>query len=223
MAQRTPLQTTSGTGFTGAPYSGRETTITEKTLTDGTTTSQTFVTLNWRDDEGRTRREMIRHTASGREYQSVLVTDPVAGVYLKWTAGDDTVQHVVHIWPGPKGTAPIASNPTPSPKAPPAPSPEGLVRENLPAQTINGVSAEGTRTTRTIRLDEESTNRVIQVVNEIWISPDLKLIVRHISIDPRTGKTTTELTDVVKEIQNPALFRAPDGYSVVDHRVKDRP
>jgi hypothetical protein len=43
--QSIPAQTTSGTGFTGAPYSGKETTVTEKILTDGTRTTETFVQL----------------------------------------------------------------------------------------------------------------------------------------------------------------------------------
>src|ERR1035438_413455 len=49
-----PLQTTSGTGFAGAPYSGKETTVKVQTLTDGTTTTETFVELIWRDADGRT-------------------------------------------------------------------------------------------------------------------------------------------------------------------------
>ena len=77
--QTVPLQTTSGTGFTGAPYSGKETTVKVQMLTDGTKTTTTFVEYVWRDAEGRTRRELIRNDNSGAQYRSVIITDPVAG------------------------------------------------------------------------------------------------------------------------------------------------
>jgi hypothetical protein len=217
-----PLQTTSGTGFAGAPYSGRETTVTVRTLADGTTTTETFVQLLWRDAEGRTRREMIRHTPSGAEYRSVIVTDPVGGFFLKWTIDDEAARRVMQIWPmaaAQKATATLPSNSPPP--ARPASTP-AFRREVLPPQEINGVYAEGTRTVRTVRLEEESSNRVIEVSNELWISPDLKIIVRHILDDPRAGKTTTELTDVLRDGPDPALFQAPEGYAVLDHRLKTR-
>jgi hypothetical protein len=215
-----PLQTTSGTGFAGAPYSGRETTVTVRTLADGTTTTQTFVQLLWRDAQGRTRREMIRHTPSGTEYRSVIVTDPVGGVYLKWTVGDKADRRVAHIWPqsaAQQVTAPIPSSAPPP--SPPAATPASR-REVLPPQQINGILAEGTRTVRRVRLEEESSDRVVEVTSELWIAPELKIIVRRILDDPRTGKTTTELSDVLLGDPDPALFQVPEGFGVQDHRVK---
>ena len=219
-----PLQTSSGTGFTGAPYSGRETTVTEKTLSDHTTTTQTFVQLLWRDASGRTRREMIRHTETGEEYRSVIITDPVAGVYLKWQAGDMSALKVASIWPlasAQKVTATAGSEPASLMNPGSGVSRPGYLREVLTPQTINGEYAQGTRTTRTIRLDEEDSNRVIEVSNELWISPELRIIMRHVTIDPRTGKSTTEMSDVVRGDPDPGLFQAPDGYQVVDHREKN--
>jgi hypothetical protein len=223
----TPLQTTSGTGFTSAPYSGRETTVTTHTLEDGSTTTQTAVQLIWRDAEGRTRREMIRHTAKGEEFRSIIITDPVGGFYLKWEVGNPEAKPVASIWPASKAQN-VAG---PSPSAPPQSVTDssvttswgGLRREVLPAQEINGVYAEGTRTTRTIHLEGESSNRVIELTNELWISPELKIIVRHVQNDPRTGKTTTEVSDVVRSDPDPGLFQAPAGYVLVDHRQQKRP
>jgi hypothetical protein len=211
-----PLQTTSGTGFTGAPYSGKETTVKEKTLTDGTRITETFVELLWRDAEGCTRREMIEHTDSGEEYRSIIITDPVGGMYRKWLVGYPSDRQVMHIWP-----LPINQRVT----APPSPVNQGKVEtrpdfrnEILTPQEINGVYAVGSRWVRTIQLTEEISKRVVEVTNELWISPDLRIIMRHIHDDPQTGKEDTEVTDVVRGDPDPALFQPPEGYTVVDHR-----
>ena len=211
-----PLQTTSGTGFSGAPYSGKATTVKEKTLTDGTRTTETFVELLWRDAEGRIRRELIRHTDSGVEYRSIVITDPVGGVRLVWDDNEETPRRVVGLWP-----LPLNQRVT----APPAPVNQGKAvsrpdfqSEILTPQEINGVYAVGSHWRRTIRLEGEISNRVIEVTNELWISPDLRIIARHIHDDPRTGKETTDVTDVVRGDPDPALFQAPEGYTVVDHR-----
>jgi len=222
-----PLQTTSGTGFTSAPYSGRETTVTTHRLEDGTPTTVTSVQLIWRDAEGRTRREMIRHGMNGEEHRTIIITDPVGGLYLKWEVGNPAAKPVASIWPMSRAQKVTA----PPPADPPAPAADsnvktpwgGTRREVLPAQQINGVYAEGTRTTRTIHLEDENSNVVIEVINEVWISPELKIIVRHVLDDPEKGKTTTELTDVVRSDPDPGLFRAPAGYTVVDHREQKRP
>jgi hypothetical protein len=221
--QSGPLQTTSGTGFTGAPYSGKQTTVKTQTLTDGSTTTETHVELLWRDAEGRTRREIIQHTPSGVEYRSVIVTDPVTGLYLKWMIDYPSDKKLMHIWPNAQHvTAPIpAGKPQANPGiTPPMP---GFQREALTPQEINGVFAEGTCITRTIQLTEESSKRTIEVINELWISPDLKIIVRHVHEDPRSGKEATDVTDVVRGDPDPALFQAPAGYEVVDHRRQNSP
>jgi len=215
-----PLQTTSGTGFTGAPYSGRATTVKEKTLTDGTRTTETSVELLWRDAEGRTRRELIQNTDTGVEYRLINITDPVGGVYLIWDDNEEIARRVVGIWPLPSKQRVTA---------PPSPVIQGKAEtrpdfrnEILTPQEINGVYAVGSRWNRTIHLEGESSNRVIEVTNELWISPDLRIIVRHIHDDPRTGKETTDVTDVVRGDPDPALFQAPEGYAVVDRRAQKR-
>jgi hypothetical protein len=58
------------------------------------------------------------------------------------------------------------------------------------------------------------------VINELWTSPDLRIIIRHNMDDPRTGTSTTNLTEVVRGDPDPSLFQPPEGYAVADHRVK---
>ena len=219
--QLVPLQTTSGTGFTGAPYSGKETTV--KVLADGTTLT-TFVEYLWRDTEGRTRRDLIRHDDSGEQYRDVIITDPVGGVYLKWVEGNPSASRIVGVWPvtpAQRVTAPPVSVPRP-PQSPAAmvSTPE-YKREILTPQYINGVYSEGTRTVHSFRLEGESSNRVIEVTNEMWISSDLRIIVRRVHEDPRSGTEATNVTDVVRGDPDSSLFQAPEGYDVVDHRAQN--
>jgi hypothetical protein len=221
--QQLPLQTTSGTGFSSAPYSGRETTVKTQTLTDGTITTETHVELICRDAQGRTRREMIQQSESGDEYRSIVITDPVGGMYLKWEVGNPLVAPQVSIWPLARAQTVIAAPPAGnalSPNQGSTRSIPGVQRDRLPAQEINGVYAEGSRTVRTTHLEGEINNRVIEVTNELWVSPDLRIIVRHVLDDPRTGRTVTDVTDVVRGDPDPGLFRAPEGYPVADHRER---
>ena len=217
---RIPLQTTSGTGFIGAPYSGKATTVKEKILTDGTRTTEIFVELLWRDAEGRTRRELIQHADSGAEFRSSIITDPVGGMYLKWNDNEETGRRVVGIWPVTPAQR-VTAPPSPVNQGKPETRPD-FQNEILTPQEINGVYAVGSRWTRTIRMEGEISNRVIEVTNELWISPDLRIIVRHLHNDPRTGKEDTEVTDVVRGDPDPALFQTPEGYEVVDHRAPNQ-
>ena len=226
------LQTTSGTGFRGAPYSARETTVDMKTTADGTRYTNTYVNLLWRDAEGRTRQEHLEKSRSGADIHSVVITDPVAGVYLKWSFGDESMQKVMTIWPLParqRVTAPppdqsnaAAHSPDALSKSEPRPCGAGctIQTERLAAQEINGIYAEGRRTTRSFKAGtaENGQDLVVTVVNEIWISPELGIIVRHITDDSRTGRNATEVTEIVRGDPDPALFTAPDGYRWRDMR-----
>jgi hypothetical protein len=214
-----PLQTTSGTGFTGVPYSGKEITSIVQTAANGVKNTSTSVTLLWRDNEGRTRQEHLQQTPSGAEYRSVVITDPVAGVYLKWTIADEPASHTVTIWPMParqRVTAPPpAAAPTVSGQQRCGPE---CSREALTPQMINGVYAEGTRTKRIVQTGAAGSNQSLMTTNELWISPDLRIIVRHVMDNPLGGLTTTNVTDVVRSDPDPALFVAPEGYVVRDTR-----
>jgi hypothetical protein len=229
-----PLQTTSGTGFTGAPYSGTETTVDIKTAADGTRYSNTNVMYLWRDAEGRTRQEHLEKSPSGIEIHSVIITDPIAGVYLKWSYGDESMPKVMTIQPlaeRQRVRAPAANQyayATTSQYAPSSGAPRScgngctVETERLAPQAINGVNSFGTRTTRTFKAGtaENGQSLVVTVTNELWISPDLAIIVRHINDDGRTGQSETDVTDVERVDPDPSLFAAPEGYQVRDMRPR---
>jgi putative restriction endonuclease len=98
-------------------------------------------------------------------------------------------------------------------KLEPMPKP---VREKLGRQTIDGVEAEGTRTSITIPAGVMNTERPVEITHEEWYSPELKMIVLMRHVDPRFGETTFRLTNVSCGEQDRALFYPPDGYKVVN-------
>src|SRR5215216_6459425 len=94
------------------------------------------------------------------------------------------------------------------------PSNANEVKEQLGKQTIEGVEAEGTRTTVTIPAGEVGNERAIEIVSERWYSPELQLVVMTRHSDPRFGETTYKLTNINRAEPAKSLFEVPAGYTV---------
>jgi hypothetical protein len=88
--------------------------------------------------------------------------------------------------------------------------------ETLGAQSIEGVQAEGTRSTRTIPAGQIGNERPIDVVSERWFSPELKALVLSRQTDPRFGETTYRLTNIVRAEPDASLFEVPSDYQIID-------
>ena len=84
----------------------------------------------------------------------------------------------------------------------------------IPAQTIDGVMAQGTRTTETIAVGKIGNDRPITVVNERWFSNDLQMLVKSSSSDPRFGDTTYQLIDIGRSTPAAWLFQIPADYTI---------
>ena len=88
--------------------------------------------------------------------------------------------------------------------------------EDLGKQVVEGVEAEGTRTTRTIPAGEIGNEQPIQIVSERWFSPELQVTVMTRSSDPRSGETIYRLTNIVRAEPAATLFQVPADYAVKD-------
>jgi hypothetical protein len=88
------------------------------------------------------------------------------------------------------------------------------VKEQLGKQIIEGVEAEGTRTTVTIAAGEIGNERPIEIVSERWFSPELQLVVMTRNSDPRTGETTYKLTNINRSEPAKSLFEVPSDYTI---------
>jgi len=88
------------------------------------------------------------------------------------------------------------------------------VKENLGKQMIEGVEAEGTRTTVTIPAGEIGNERPIEIVSERWYSPELQLVVMTRHNDPQTGEMTYKLTNINRVEPAKSLFEVPSDYTI---------
>jgi hypothetical protein len=150
-------------------------------------------------------------------------------VYLKWSFGDEAMQKLMTIWQLPERQR--ITGPPPGRKAEPndaAYSSEprscgfecSLQVQRLAPQTINGVYAEGSRSTRTFNAGNKENGQpmMVSAIHEVWRSPELAILVRQLHDEPSTGRTHTELTDIVATEPDPALFTPPENYQVRDMR-----
>ncbi len=96
------------------------------------------------------------------------------------------------------------------------------VKEQLGKQMIEGVEAEGTRTTVTIPAGEIGNERPIEIVSERWYSPELQLVVMTRHSDPRSGETTYKLTNINRTEPAKSLFEVPADYTIKSGHVGPR-
>jgi TonB family protein len=86
--------------------------------------------------------------------------------------------------------------------------------ESLGKQTIEGVEAEGTRTTVTIPAGAIGNDSAIEIVNERWYSPELQTVVMTRQTDPRFGETVYRLANIDRSEPDKTLFQVPVDYTV---------
>jgi hypothetical protein len=87
--------------------------------------------------------------------------------------------------------------------------------ESLGSQNIEGVMAEGTRTTTIIPAGKVGNEQPIEVVYEKWYSSELQMIVYSKLTDPRVGVQVYHLTNINRVEQPINLFQPPPDYRLV--------
>ena len=92
-----------------------------------------------------------------------------------------------------------------------APAKDETTKEDLGQQTIEGVTATGTRTTTVIPAGAIGNEQPIRIVSEEWTSPELQVLVLTKHSDPRTGETSYRLTGVTRTEPAKSLFEVPAG------------
>ena len=206
----------------GAPFSATATSETTSTLQDGSVIHRTSQVSMYRDSQGRSRHEATFTgfgplTASGTPKKMVMISDPVAGVHIMLDDEQKVAhQSALHVHGG--NSANAQSAPAFEGKMQERMQKEeaaGLLKtESLGTQTINGILAEGTRTTHIIPAGQIGNEKALQVVSERWYSADLQIVLKSTRTDPRTGTTTYTVTSIQRTEPAATLFAVPAGYSV---------
>lgn len=216
----------------GAPYSAVAVTETVQTLGDGNRISQRTSANVYRDSTGRTRREAL---VKDGQPQTIVISDPATGVNytldpnnrraFKYDSPmvmlkkvEETTREVEELkmveelrmkLEAEKKRALVEDSGEVKPLKKRRPEPESLGR-----QVIEGVEAEGTRTTTTIPAGQIGNELPINIVSEQWYSPELQLLVMSKHRDPRTGETTYRLTNINRAEPDRTLFEVPADYAL---------
>jgi hypothetical protein len=206
----------------GAPFSATATSDTTHTLSDGTLIHRTAQINLSRDSQGRARHELTTSSLgplanSGAPKTMVMISDPVAGVKYMLNTGEKVAYKVTKpsgAGAADAGTGADAFHQKMEAEMAAEEASGLLKKESLGTQVINGVSAEGTRITKTIPAGKIGNDRAMQVVSERWYSPDLQIVVKSTHSDPQTGTTTYQLTNIQKTEPAASLFAVPADYTV---------
>jgi TonB family protein len=87
-------------------------------------------------------------------------------------------------------------------------------KESLGKQNVEGVEAEGTRSTVTIPAGEIGNERPIDIINESWYSSELQTLVMTRHSDPRFGESSYRLTNIDRSEPARSLFEVPADYTL---------
>jgi hypothetical protein len=208
-----------------------------QTLSKGTHIDQKReVSRMYRDSQGRTRTERLLSPLlqpdAGKEEGPGLVQiyDPVEGYSYtldprKYIAHRVAVQTLAEA-PAKKGrTSADPSNGQPAlsslgrfgagasnPRRP------NMKREPLGTEMIDGIEAEGWRTTITTAAGAIGNDKPIAHVCETWHAKELQILVLSKCTDPRSGHSTMPLKNLDRSEPNASLFLVPSDYTVVDDK-----
>lgn len=82
----------------------------------------------------------------------------------------------------------------------------------LPARDIEGVRANGERTTWTIDAGKVGNDKPIQITREVWTSPELMVTLQSRDFDPRSGEVNYRLKSLRRGEPGAALMQVPADY-----------
>ncbi len=222
-----------------APYSADVVTETTQVLPDGNRIHQTVTAKIYRDGEGRVRNEQSLAglgplAPASADSQVIYINDPVAGVNYALNIRQKTATKSALRGGPPQNGGPMGMGRGQPPGGrgfargagrdqagmPPggrfgrAAGDQNVKTESLGRQTIEGVPADGTRTTFTIPAGQIGNDQPLQIVHETWYSPELQVTLMTRFSDPRSGETVTRLTNVNRSAPPASLFQPPPDFTV---------
>jgi hypothetical protein len=207
-----PFET--GQAVENAPYSAEVVTEVTQDLADGNRIERRVTGRVARDGRGRVRREQ-QLSAIGpmpvEDAMMVTIADPVAGAHYtldpaRKTATRSRRARALHVTGGAHEAVTFTKAAPPGLVQPAAP---GAGRSETRPEQYEGLPAEVTRTVTTLPAGAIGNLRPIEIVNERWYSPDLRVVVFSRRTDPRFGETVYKLTNIVRAEPDASLFQVP--------------
>lgn len=208
-----------GKVVTGAPFSGVAVTESTQTLADGNHITRKTQTNLFRDSQGRFRKEITISgfgplAASGEPRSFIVLNDPVTNANFLLHPDTKVAERMGNSFRGMKGPGKGAIKEKFQVRQEEEIAAGNLKKEDLGTQVIGGVSAQGTRVTRTIPAGQMGNEKPILIVHETWFSNDLQMVVMSKRSNPWIGETTYTLTNIQRTEPVAALFTVPSDFTV---------
>ena len=221
----------SGPIVTDAPFSADATTTVTQVLGDGTRIEQTTSAKFFRDRAGRVRREQtilgLGALNAGGNMQTITIDpDPGDGTAYTLDPSTRTARRVPRldialngnlvatyrtatggvIVEGRTAGAGLAGGRGAGGSSP--------VVDSLGTRQFEGVKAVGRRITSVIPVGQIGNDRAIEMIDERWESPELRMLIYSRNSDPRTGVVEYKLTNINRSDPPADLFMIPSDYTV---------
>jgi hypothetical protein len=232
--QASPPQDVGGP-FTGpvvrnAPFSAEATTTVRETLHDGTRIDQTSTARYYRDSAGRVRVEQTVINFEGlnpgadKQVRITIAPKPGGDAYTLDTITQTIARNMgladVTVGGGKTFALPLGI-PTVLIFSRPGSPRDHLVHrgtidiqeESLGDRQIAGVDTIGWRRTGIVPSNQIGNDRPIEILDERWESPELKLVIYSRSSDSRTGVIEYRLSNITRTEPEPGLFVVPENYT----------
>jgi len=183
-----------------------------------------------RDSRGRIYQERWILVPKGGDIKSTMnvfqITDPVEHTWLNCS----TRSHICELLPY-RLTLQTSYRPSVGVSRP-LPDRRGYMQvDDLGLETIQGTGTHGYRTTITYNPGTMGNDAPMVITREFWFSLDLGIDLSSMVDNPQSGKQLFTVKELSTSEPDPALFKVPEGYRIVDHRanpnqpdiVPDRP
>jgi hypothetical protein len=218
----------SGAAVKNAPYSADAVTESTQVFADGNRIERKTTQKLYRDSDGRERREesvlAVGALAEAEMPHLITISDPVEnvsytlnprqrtaqrstglGLMMNWFTPDISLNKTGMVTIG-QGNAGRSG----------AQIPNGakVAKEDLGSKNIEGVIAQGSRTTETIPAGQIGNLLPINVVDEVWHSAELQMDVMTTHSDPRSGEVVYKLTNISRANPSRTMFEPPADYTV---------
>jgi hypothetical protein len=92
--------------------------------------------------------------------------------------------------------------------------PENVTTTDLGKRTQGAMTLVGKRVTGTIPAGKVGNDQPLSVTGDVWVDPQLKLMVEEVEQDPLAGERTLALSNIHGEEPDSKLFEIPAGYTV---------
>lgn len=215
-----------------APFSADATTTVRQTLSDGTRIERRATARYYRDRAGRVRIEQMimgleaLNPAADRQVRITIYPDPAKGGVYTLDPATRTATR------GSRDLAGLAVGGGDTFSAPaggarflifsgvqrlrqrPWFGGNAVEEQSLGTRRIAGVESVGHRATMTIPVGQLGNDRPMEVVDERWESPELKMVIYSRIADPRTGVVEYQLSNIRRNEPPPDLFKLPADYTI---------